>query len=124
MLNMTPMGRLGRKTSTQANMNHVVILGWRDTLPCEITLSKWFCLPSEKGSTLKGKNLLLWGLVCRKANRKSQTLFPLLKMMENLLSVFRAIKPFICIYVVQFLQVQKPTLKCLLSPRSLKVFLL
>ena len=24
----------------------------------EVTLSKWFCLPSEKVSTLKGKNLL------------------------------------------------------------------
>ena len=29
-----------------------------DTLSGEVTLSKVFCLPSEKGSTLKGKNLL------------------------------------------------------------------
>ena len=27
----------------------------------EINLSKWFCLSSETGSTLKGKNLLIKG---------------------------------------------------------------
>ena len=34
------------------------ILRGADTLSGEATLSKWFCLPSEKGSTLKGENLL------------------------------------------------------------------
>ena len=29
-----------------------------ETVLLEITVSKVFCLPSEKGSTLKGKNLL------------------------------------------------------------------
>ena len=28
--------------------------------PREATLSNLFCLPSEKGSSLKGKNLLPW----------------------------------------------------------------
>ena len=32
-----------------------------DTLSGKTTLSRWFCLPSEKGSTLKGKNLLPMG---------------------------------------------------------------
>ena len=36
--------------------------GWRtDTLKGEATLSKLLCLTSEKGSTLKGKNLLPQG---------------------------------------------------------------
>ena len=58
-----------------------------DTLSGEETLSKLFCLLSEKGSTLQGKNLLqridsfsegdsIW-CVWRKANRKSQRLSPL-----------------------------------------------
>ena len=32
-----------------------------DSLPWELTLSESFCLPSEKGSTIKGKNLLPMG---------------------------------------------------------------
>ena len=54
--------------------------------------------PSEKGSSLKGKNLPQMGadsfllekthfsrdLACRKANRKSQKVVSLVKMMENL----------------------------------------
>ena len=60
-----------------------------DTFSRETTLSKLFFLPSEKGSTLNGKNLLPLflfrvdpfqkGFTCRKANRKSQKLSPLLK---------------------------------------------
>ena len=71
------------------------------TLSEEINLSKLFCLPSEKGSTLIGKNWLPKGansflqsrplfrrdLMCRKANKKSQKLPPLHKKIEDLPSV-------------------------------------
>ena len=62
-----------------------------DTPSGELTLSELFCLPAEKGSILKGKNLLPFGskflpfrvdllrmgLVCRKTNMKLQRLSPL-----------------------------------------------
>ena len=57
------------------------------SLSGEATLSKQFCCPFEKRSTLKGKKMgafLLFrvdpfskGVVCRKANRKSEKLSPL-----------------------------------------------
>ena len=39
-------------------MMYLPYLRGMNTLSGETTLSKLFCLPSEKGSTLKGKNLL------------------------------------------------------------------
>ena len=41
-----------------------------DPLSEEATLSKLFCLPSEKGSILKGKNLLLSLLKSIRSKRK------------------------------------------------------
>ena len=41
--------------------HQTVSLMGTDTLSREVTLSKLFCFPSEKGSALKGKNLLLMG---------------------------------------------------------------
>ena len=40
---------------------HFFSLRGMDTLTGEATLSKMFCLPSENGFTLKGKNLLPMG---------------------------------------------------------------
>ena len=37
------------------------ILKGNDTISGEVTQTKLLCIPSEKGSTLKGKNLLLMG---------------------------------------------------------------
>ena len=67
----------------------ILCLRGMNTLSGEVTLSKCFCLPFVKGSTLKRKNLLpkgeqilsfesrplfRRGLKCEKANRKSQKL--------------------------------------------------
>ena len=40
---------------TKGNLKYVCL---RDAVSGKATLSKQFCLPSENGSTLKGKNLL------------------------------------------------------------------
>ena len=69
---------------------HPFILKETDTFLGEATLSKCFCLPSEKRSTLKGNNVFLKfffysrfvfrkGMVSRKANRKSQKVTSLVK---------------------------------------------
>ena len=69
----------------------LLVLRGKNTL--SVTQSKLFCLLSEKGSALKGKNLLPLGanssfcgrpffrkgLVCKKANRKSHKTVSLVK---------------------------------------------
>ena len=71
-----------------------------DTHSREATLLKLFCLPPEKGSSLKEKKFFSFredpflrrGLTYRKANRKLLMLSPLKKKMaENLPSVFSSL---------------------------------
>ena len=79
-------------------------------------LSKLFCLPFEKGSSLKEKEFALMGskffffqsrplfrsgLMCRKVNRKSQKLSPCYKMVKNLPNLSCPLK------VIEFFQFER-----------------
>ena len=78
-----------------------------DSLSGEVILLFTYLFPSQEEFTLKGKNLLLLEQIlsfkrkpqfgrdmsAREANRKSQKLFPLVKMMEKHGSVPIHLKP-------------------------------
>ena len=63
-----------------------------DTLSGQAVLSNLSWLPSGKGSALLGSKFCPFRL-CRKANRRSQKLSFLYKMVENLLSVASSLNP-------------------------------
>ena len=70
-----------------------------DILSGEAALLKFFYFPSENGSTLKvmnsSKPIFRKEFVCKNANRKSQKLYSLLNLPENLPG-FEVIKIFSC----------------------------